>query len=99
MTSHALDKRIHEPVRLKLMVQLVAEGPQLRFTYLRDALKLTQGNLASHLRALETAGFVTVEKREALADAATYVRITDEGNAAFAAYLEALNAALELLSS
>lgn len=99
MAAKTLDKRIHEPVRLAIMVQLVAEGPQLRFTYLRDALQLTQGNLASHLRALEAAGFIIVEKRRALADAATYVRITDDGHAAFAAYLEALNAALEPLSS
>ncbi len=98
MSPQTLDKRIHEPVRLAIMVQLVAEGPSLRFTYLRDALKLTQGNLASHLRALQRAGFVTVEKRAALADAATYVHITDAGHAAFAAYLETLNEVLRPLS-
>jgi len=99
MAEASLDKRIHEPVRLAIMVQLVAEGGQLRFTYLRDKLALTQGNLASHLRALEAAGFVMVEKREALADAATYVRITEIGHSAFAAYLEALNEALLPLSA
>ena len=99
MSPKTLDKRIHEPVRLAIMVHLVAEGPQLRFTYLRDTLALTQGNLASHLRALEAAGFITVEKREALADAATYVRITETGHSAFAAYLEALNEALLPLST
>ena len=99
MSPKTLDKRIHEPVRLSIMVQLVAEGPQLRFTHLRDKLQLTQGNLASHLRTLEAAGFISVEKRAALADAATYVRITDTGHAAFAAYLEALNETLRPLSS
>ena len=99
MSPKTLDKRIHEPVRLAIMVQLVAEGPQLRFTHLRDTLSLTQGNLASHLRALEAAGFIAVERREALADAATYVRITDAGHAAFAAYLEALNETLLPLSA
>ncbi|MCD6282005.1 transcriptional regulator [bacterium] len=99
MAKYSLDKRIHEPVRLAIMVQLVAEGPQLRFTHLRDILRLTQGNLASHLRVLEAAGFVSVEKRQALADAATYVRITGTGHAAFATYLEALNEALLPLST
>jgi len=98
MPPITLDKRIHEPVRLAIMVQLVAEGPQLRFTYLRDTLALTQGNLASHLRMLEAAGFILLEKRAAFADAATYVRITESGHAAFAAYLEALNEALLPLS-
>ena len=57
----ALDKVIHEPVRLRIMAALAAleAGQQVEFTTLRDLLAVTDGNLGAHLGKLEEAGYVT----------------------------------------
>jgi hypothetical protein len=59
-----LDELIHQPVRLRIMAALTSLGPreQVDFGYLKEKLALTDGNLGAHLRALEEAGYVTVEK-------------------------------------
>ena len=92
-----IDKRIHESIRLRIMVQLIAQGHRLRFTQLKYHLGVTQGNLAFHLRVLQEAGLVTVSKSEARADSAPSVRVTDAGREAFVAYLEALDDLLDAL--
>ena len=40
----------------------LGEGDKADFTFLRDLLHLTDGNLSAHLRVLEDAGYVVVEK-------------------------------------
>jgi DNA-binding HxlR family transcriptional regulator len=92
----ALNRLIHEPVRLHIVTQLASAGGELRFTELRRRLGVTQGNLASHLRALAAAGIVETvhlygEPR------AEYFRLTPQGREDFFAYLEELNAVLALL--
>ncbi|HTI99033.1 MAG TPA: transcriptional regulator, partial [Dongiaceae bacterium] len=56
-----LDRVIHEKGRLALMSMLAA-APELSFTELRDALQMTDGNLTSHMRTLQEAGYVAVSK-------------------------------------
>ncbi len=60
----ALDPVIHQETRLRLMALLASlgEGAQVEFTWLKEALDLTEGNLSSHLAKLEEAGYVQVEK-------------------------------------
>ena len=59
-----IDKLIHQPLRLRLMACLVAleSSEQVEFTYLRDAMQATDGNLGAHLQKLEEAGYIEVEK-------------------------------------
>ena len=47
-----LNETIHQPVRLRIMAALVAleGGNEVDFSYLRDLLKVTDGNLGAHLR-------------------------------------------------
>ena len=54
-----LDPVIHGPVRLRVMVTLATlrKGDSLSFTRLQELLGLTPGNLITHLRRLEEAGY------------------------------------------
>ena len=56
-----LDRVIHEKGRLAIMSMLAA-SPELSFTDLRDALEMTDGNLTTHIRTLQEAGYVSVSK-------------------------------------
>jgi DNA-binding MarR family transcriptional regulator len=67
MTTGALDPLIHVPARLRVMVTLAAlpDGDTLSFARLQDMLGLTPGNLITHLRKLEDAGYVQTERAAA----------------------------------
>lgn len=69
------------------------------FTGLRNGLRLTDGNLASHAQKLEDAGYV--ESRRALAGLSFEVRyrITPAGSDAFRAYVDALRNVLAELDA
>ena len=56
-----LDRVIHEKGRLAIMSMLAASA-ELSFTELRDALGMTDGNLTTHIRTLQEAGYVAVAK-------------------------------------
>jgi DNA-binding MarR family transcriptional regulator len=92
----ALDPVIHQETRLRLMALLASlgEGAQVEFTWLKEALDLTEGNLSSHLAKLEEAGYVQVEKGYQGRRPRTWVRLTPQGRAAYQAHRQAL---LELL--
>lgn len=92
----ALDPVIHQETRLRLMALLASlgEGAQVEFTWLKEALDLTEGNLSSHLAKLEEAGYVQVEKGYQGRRPKTWVRLTPQGRAAYQAHRQAL---LELL--
>jgi len=87
-----LDPVIHQPTRLRIMAALAALDAEDRadFTFLRDLLGLTDGNLSVHLQRLEEAGYVRVEKTFIGRRPKTWVWATPEGRAAFAAYVDAL---------
>jgi len=84
-----LDDVIHGRVRLGVMAYL-AEAEVADFTELKNLLDVTQGNLSVHLRKLEEAGYVSIDKSFIDRKPLTRVRMTDSGRAAFAAYLEAI---------
>ena len=54
-------------------------------------LQATQGNLSVHLRKLEEAGYVEIEKAFRARKPLTRIRITTKGRAAFTAYLDAMS--------
>ena len=68
-----LDRVIHEKGRLAIMSMLAA-SPELSFTEMRDSLKMTDGNLTTHIRTLQEAGYVDRFYREATTAALTYSR-------------------------
>lgn len=89
-----LNELIHQPVRLRIMAALVSmeDDPQLEFTYLRDLLELTDGNLGAHLRKLEEAGYVKLAKTFVARKPRTYAVITSKGHRAFGEHVAALEA-------
>ncbi|HEY47100.1 MAG: hypothetical protein AMJ88_11115 [Anaerolineae bacterium SM23_ 63] len=89
-----LNELIHQPVRLRIMAALVSvdDDSQLEFTYLRDLLELTDGNLGAHLRKLEEAGYVQLVKTFVARKPRTYVVITSQGQRAFGEHVAALEA-------
>ena len=60
------------------------------FNELKRVLEATQGNLSIHLRKLEDAGYVAIEKSFLARKPLTRARITPAGRKAFAAYLGAI---------
>jgi DNA-binding MarR family transcriptional regulator len=91
----APDEIIHQSLRLRIMAILNAlpKSEKLEFTRLKALLKATDGNLGAHIGALESAGYVAVEKDFADKKPRTRVSITPAGRRAFeshAAYLRAL---------
>ncbi len=87
-----LDPLIHVPARLRIMATLATlpEGDSLSFTRLQDMIGLTPGNLITHLRKLEEAGYVTSEKTERSGVSQTWVALTHVGRGALDVYREAL---------
>ncbi len=87
-----LDNVIHQPARLQIMASLVAlgAGEQMEFVYLRELLKLTDGNLGAHLARLEEAKYVKIEKTFIARKPKTFVAATDRGRDAFSEHVKAL---------
>ena len=83
-----LDKTIHEKGRLGIMT-LLASRPLWTFQDLKAELKMSDGNLVSHLRTLHQKGYVSVTK-EILDRPRTSYALTDRGREAFQEYLEVL---------
>jgi DNA-binding MarR family transcriptional regulator len=88
VSEEELDPVIHAPARLRLMVTLATlpDGDNLSFTRLQDLIGLTPGNLITHLRKLEDAGYVRTEKTGSGVNALTTVALTTGGRAALERY-------------
>jgi DNA-binding MarR family transcriptional regulator len=84
-----IDDVIHGRMRLGIMVYL-ADVDAADFTELKTVLEATQGNLSVHLKKLEEAGYVAIDKSFVNNKPLTRVSITSDGRSAFAAYLEAI---------
>jgi DNA-binding MarR family transcriptional regulator len=84
-----IDEIIHGRMRLGIMARL-AHSEAADFNELKALLQATQGNLSVHLRKLEEAGYVEIEKSFFDRKPLTRARITAAGRKAFAAYLEAI---------
>ena len=65
------------------------------FTKLQDLIGLTPGNLITHLRKLEDAGYVATEKNGSGVTARTSVALTHSGRAALDSYTTVLRQLLD----
>ena len=84
-----LDKVIHEKGRMAIM-SLLAAGPDHSFTDLRDTLSMTDGNLTTHIKTLQQAGYVAVAKSYRNSRPLTTCALTPEGRQAFSDYVSLL---------
>ncbi len=87
-----LDPVIHQPARLQIMSALcqLKECHRVDFTFLKERLGLTDGNLGAHLATLEAKGYIAVEKEFVARRPKTFVAVTPAGRQAFASHVAAL---------
>ncbi|BDD08638.1 transcriptional regulator [Fulvitalea axinellae] len=91
---HHLDKAFENRLRLGIMsVLMVTESAD--FNHLKESLGATDGNLASHLKALEKTGYVSMEKRFVGRKPNTSYSATEQGREAFKKHLSALEALIK----
>jgi DNA-binding MarR family transcriptional regulator len=84
-----LDRVIHEKGRLAIMSMLAA-SPELSFTELRDTLDMTDGNINTHIRTLQEAGYIAVSKSYEKNRPLTTCSLTAAGRKAFVAHVNLL---------
>jgi DNA-binding MarR family transcriptional regulator len=84
-----LNKAFENRIRLGIMSALTVND-FLEFNAIKELLDVTDGNLASHTRALEDLGYIRVEKSFVGRKSNTRFSITDTGRAAFERHLNAL---------
>jgi DNA-binding transcriptional ArsR family regulator len=86
-----LDRIIHEPARLRILM-ILSGVDVVDFNFLLETLGLTKGNLSSHMDRLEKAGYVEVIKSFKGKIPHTEFRLTEVGRQALAAYWAGLDA-------
>lgn len=84
-----LNKSFDSRVRLGIMSALIVNA-EVNFNDLKELIKVTDGNLASHLKALEETGFIKVQKGFIGRKTNTTYQVTKAGEKAFKQHLEAL---------
>jgi DNA-binding MarR family transcriptional regulator len=84
---------IANPGRLKILTALAVDSRQ-EFVHLRKRTQLTDGNLASHARRLQHAGFIAIDKQIRDGKPVTSLALTTEGRSALESHVRRLMAAI-----
>ena len=91
-----LDRVIHSPTRLKIMLVLMSVE-EADFTFISRAAELTRGNLSANLTKLEEAGYIKIEKKFIERVPKTIISITPAGKKALGDYSSTLGPILDSL--
>lgn len=89
-----LDRVLEHRVRLQIMSVLVAND-LYDFNSLKELLNVTDGNLASHMKALEKEKYISVSKSFVDRKPNTRYKATERGRNAFKKHLDALEAVVK----
>lgn len=89
-----LNKAFDSRTRLGIM-SILAVNEKVDFPGLKEMLELTDGNLASHIAALEKLRYIEVTKQFIGKKPNTSYRITGEGRIAFNQHLNALESLIK----
>ena len=89
-----LDKVLEHRVRLQIMSVLVTNDGY-EFNSLKETLGITDGNLASHIKALEREKYLSVSKSFVDRKPNTKYKITERGKNAFKKHLDSLEAVVK----
>ena len=98
ITAEVIDKIIHEPARMKIMAHLYFVESMDAIFLLRQT-GLTWGNLATHTKKLEEAGYIEVKKEFIRRKPHTMFRLTKKGRDAFKSYTKQMKHLFEGLSN
>lgn len=94
----ALDEVVHQRARLGILTVL-SECGRADFSYLRNILRLTDGNLGRHLEILADDGLITIIKGYEGRRPRTWAEITKAGESALAAQMAAMRQLVERFDS
>ena len=89
-----IDDVIHGRLRLGVMAYLSSVSPAI-FGELRDKVGATDGNLSTHLKKLEEAGYVRQEKRFVGKRPQTRVFLTEQGRKAWLAWIDRMRSLMD----
>ena len=90
-----LNKAFESRIRLGIMSVLVVND-HVEFSSLKEMLNLTDGNLASHISALEKLNYIEVTKQFIGKKPNTSYRITEVGKKAFNLHIDALESIIKI---
>ena len=93
-TAPALDRTIHEPIRLGI-ISALAVAERLSFNDLKQRLATTDGNVSVHARKLEDAGYISCHKGFEGRVPHTDYRITAAGRKAMERYFAQMTAIID----
>jgi len=85
-----IDEVIHGRLRLGIMAYLVGAGSS-DFVSLKQHLNTSDGNLSIHLRKLEEADYITIQKSFRDRKPRTEIALTETGRRAFVTYLNSMS--------
>jgi DNA-binding MarR family transcriptional regulator len=88
-TTQHFDKAFENIIRLRIM-SVLAVNTSYDFNSLKDLLQVTDGNLASHLKSLESAAYISISKSFVGRKPNTQYAITKSGKEAFKKHIKAL---------
>ena len=84
-----IDDLIHSRIRLAIMSVLISLE-DAEFNFIKKQINATDGNLSVHLRKLEEAGYINVNKQFEGRKPISRYSLTDKGREAFEAYINKL---------
>ncbi len=101
MTEHpvnGLDDIVHQRVRLGILA-MAQQARRVDFSFLRNELDLTAGNLSQHLGVLENADLISIEKGYEGKRPRTWITLTKNGKKALQAEIATLKSLIQQLES
>ncbi len=85
---------LHSRIRTSIMAVLITVD-EAEFTFIRDKIKATDGNLSVHLKKLEENKYITVNKKFVNRKPVSIYKITDSGRKAFEDYIKTLESIIK----
>lgn len=89
-----LDKVLEHSVRLQILSILVV-NESFDFNSLKETLELSDGNLATHIKALEREKYILINKSFVAKKPNTRYRLSEKGRQAFKKHIDALEAIIK----
>ncbi len=84
-----IDDVIHSRIRTAIMAVLITVE-EAEFTFIREKINATDGNLSVHLKKLEENNYITVTKKFINRKPHSSYKITEKGRKAFEDYIKTL---------
>lgn len=91
---HEIDDVIHSRIRTAIMAVLVSVD-EAEFTFIREKINATDGNLSVHLKKLEEHNYISVKKEFIERKPVSRYRITETGRKAFEDYIKKLESIIK----